>query len=270
MALKARVSAVDELDDSVRSLYRQEGDGFVLDVEPVSGWALEDVGGLKSSLQKERSSRESAEKSLKPFKNEDGSTISADEARDAFRKVSEFSKLDPDKDAEKLAQQKIADAKTVMQAGFDAKETSWRDREAVLLRGAADARINTAIDLALADPEVGGIPKGLKPILMPEIGWREQEGQITIFVRNPEDPSRAKLNGSGDEMTIKERTLELKSDEDLAGLFKAPKQRGSGPTPPHHPGPNRGADKNATGVSRIAAALRDPSQVRGAAGDNFG
>lgn len=270
MALKARVAALDSLDDSVKSLYRQEGDSFVLDVEAVSGWALEDVGGLKSSLQKERSSRESAEKTLKPYKNDDGTYVSAGDARDAFRKVEEFSKLDPDKDAEKLAQQKIEDAKTVMQAGFEAKETVWREREGLLLQGAASARVNTAIDLALADPEVAGIPKGLKPILMPEVGWREQDGSISIFVRNPEDPSRAKLNGSGDEMTIKERALELKSDEDLAGLFKAPKQRGSGPTPPHHAGPSRSSDKNATGVARIANALRDPNQVRGAAGDNFG
>ena len=61
MALKARLEALEGLDDSVKGLYRQDGEVFLLDVEGVDGWALEDIGGLRTTVQKERkAAREAA------------------------------------------------------------------------------------------------------------------------------------------------------------------------------------------------------------------
>lgn len=48
--LKARVANLDNLDESLRGFYREEGEGFVLDVEPdPSGWDLQNVQGLKNA-----------------------------------------------------------------------------------------------------------------------------------------------------------------------------------------------------------------------------
>ena len=58
---KTRVSSLDDVSEdqvSLRSLYRAatdgEGEGFVLDLEAVGGFALEDVSGLRSALERSR------------------------------------------------------------------------------------------------------------------------------------------------------------------------------------------------------------------------
>src|SRR4051794_27617528 len=50
MALKAIVETIDSVPEAVRGLYKEAEGKFILDVESVEGYALEDVSGLKSTL----------------------------------------------------------------------------------------------------------------------------------------------------------------------------------------------------------------------------
>lgn len=63
MKLKMTLTTLDGLDDSIKALYRKNGDKYVLNVEGGTDAATpEDVEGLKSALNKEREARKSAEK----------------------------------------------------------------------------------------------------------------------------------------------------------------------------------------------------------------
>ena len=66
MGLKLIVDSLDGLDDGVKSLYAEKDGKFRLDVEGV-----EDVTGLKSALEKERSARRDLEKRMKTALSED-------------------------------------------------------------------------------------------------------------------------------------------------------------------------------------------------------
>ncbi len=66
MALKLTLDSLDGLDDGVKSLYAEKDGKFRLDVEGV-----EDVTGLKSALEKERSARRDLEKRMKTALSED-------------------------------------------------------------------------------------------------------------------------------------------------------------------------------------------------------
>ena len=66
MGLKLIVDSLDGLDDGVKSLYAEKDGKFRLDVEGV-----EDVTGLKSALEKERSARRDIEKRMKTALSED-------------------------------------------------------------------------------------------------------------------------------------------------------------------------------------------------------
>jgi hypothetical protein len=66
MGLKLIVDSLDGLDEGVKSLYAEKDGKFRLDVEGV-----EDVTGLKSALEKERSARRDLEKRMKTALSED-------------------------------------------------------------------------------------------------------------------------------------------------------------------------------------------------------
>jgi hypothetical protein len=91
MALNAVLSSLDGVDDAIASLYVEKDGMFILDVAPVSGFSLENVVGLKSSLSKERENARQAATQLKGF---DG--LSAEEAKTAITKLAEINDWTPD------------------------------------------------------------------------------------------------------------------------------------------------------------------------------
>jgi hypothetical protein len=52
--LRARVSDINDIDEGLRDHYKQEGEGWILDVEAQEGFALENIQGLRNALQAER------------------------------------------------------------------------------------------------------------------------------------------------------------------------------------------------------------------------
>ena len=79
MPLKSTINSLDEVEEAHRPFYREEGGRHVLDVEPVDGFALENVGGLKTALAAERRAHGDAEA----------------QRREAFARLDTFGDLDP-------------------------------------------------------------------------------------------------------------------------------------------------------------------------------
>ena len=100
MALKAVLDNLDGLDEGVASLYSEVEGRFVLAVEPVDGFSLENVSGLKSSLMKERQNAKTVTAKLQAFGEMD-----AEDARNAMEKFGEMSNWTPeDKVREQIAE----------------------------------------------------------------------------------------------------------------------------------------------------------------------
>ena len=59
--LIARLDSLDDIEESARGFYReaspQEGGGYVIDVAPSAGWALENVSALKNAYSAEQEKR---------------------------------------------------------------------------------------------------------------------------------------------------------------------------------------------------------------------
>ena len=268
MALKAQLENLDGLDEATSALYKQDGERFILDVEGVNGFALEDVGGLKTALGKERKTAKEATDALARYKDPDsGELLDPEAARAASARVTELEAIDPDKEADKLAKEKIASAKQAITKDFEGKLREKDERINVVMGALERSMVDGKITEVLNDTEVRGIAKGLLPIMRPNISLREAEpGRFVAQVTDAQgDP---KLNGQGDPMSIKEYALELRKDEDLAGLFLAENKSGGGGTQnggARQPG-SKDKGNQTHGASRIARGLRDQSQVEGAAG----
>lgn len=79
----ATKAELDALPEAVRGLYIEKDGKFVLDAD------FEDVGGLKTALEKERSNRSTLEKTLADIRKQLGDADPA-KARDALKKLQEL------------------------------------------------------------------------------------------------------------------------------------------------------------------------------------
>jgi len=70
--LKAKLTSLDGIDDSLKAHYTQKDGAFVLDVEAVEGFALEDVSGLRKVLDEVKAERTTLKGQLSDLESELG------------------------------------------------------------------------------------------------------------------------------------------------------------------------------------------------------
>ena len=105
MSLVTFVENISDVDESVQSFYKETEGGFILDAQPANGYVIENVDSLKSALTKERKAVKDYEKKVKTYESK-YAEIDPDEYKAAMEKIEELSQFDPEKEADKLAQEK--------------------------------------------------------------------------------------------------------------------------------------------------------------------
>src|ERR1051326_2181034 len=108
MALKAILDSLDSVPEGLREHYKKHDDGkYRLDAEGV-----EDVGGLKSALEKERTESKTTAQKLKELTEQLGD-LDPVKAREALTKLQEMEdkKMISEGKVDELVQQKIERAK---------------------------------------------------------------------------------------------------------------------------------------------------------------
>lgn len=220
MALKAIIDSVDGLPDGVKEHYSEQDDGkFVLSVDAVGGYALEDVSGLKASLGKERTERQKLEKTVVKFKD-----LDPEKAREALARLEEFENIDPEKDADKIANKKFEAAKTQLLEKHGG-ELGERDKRIGSLETLVDklARRQEAI-AAIAEA------KGSVDLLLPHV-LNSTKSEITddgVKVRVLQEDGSDRVNGKGDPMSIGEFVADMKASDTFGRAFEASGHSGSG------------------------------------------
>ena len=212
MTLKAMLKNLDGLSDSHKALYRKDGDQFILDVEGVEGWALEDVKALKGALLKERTKAEELEKRGETFKD-----IDPDKARDALKKVDAMKSWTPD---EKVKEQ--IEAKTKELAAQKDAEYAPKVKMLEVTRRAYES---LAVDRALEESASKAkfiSPKLVLPHLRPGVAVVEKDGQLRVAVIDDQGKPRLHVNkdGSTREVTLDEYVTEKAQDKLFAPLIQ--------------------------------------------------
>jgi hypothetical protein len=213
--LKAVLDTLDGLPDAQKDLYEEASDGkFHLLAEGV-----EDVGGMKSALEKERKARKDAEKKLARLGDIDPEEVERLRAEAEDRAESE-------EDVEK----KIVTL------------TKKHDREKTELEGkvlARDKKIhqlvleNTAKD---AIETAGGKPKVLLPHVLAKAKVIEEDGDFVPIVVDEKGNERTAKSGDK-RFSLEDFVLELKADDEFAGAFNGTGASGSGAPPGEMRGP---------------------------------
>lgn len=210
MALKAMLKTLDGLEAPVKALYKQDGDKFMLDVEPTEGFELVG-GGLKTALLKEREAREAAEKRIEQFKD-----VDPDKARDALKKVDAMKNWTPDEKVRELIEVKTKELAAQKDAEYAPKLKS-----AEATRKAYESLV---IDKALED--AAAKHKFLAPALAPKlfresVSLVEKDGKLLPVVLGQDGKPAMKVENSGAtrNVTIDEFMAEKAQDPMYAPLI---------------------------------------------------
>jgi len=232
MALKAIVDSVEGFADEIKAEYKIRDDGkYVLDVEAVGSTALEDIGGLKSALEKTRGERGALTGKLKEF---DGFDMS--EAREALKKVEDMKNWNPDEEVAKKIEVKLAEM---------AKLHEKEKQELINHGGKTESQLKKLL-ITQAATEALLSEKGSVQLLLPHVEknvrlkQNETSGEYVVEVVNEQGLQRVG-DSQGNPMTIPQFVAEMKKNDEFARAFEGTGQTGTGAgdaTPAGTPAPS--------------------------------
>lgn len=222
MALKAVLASLDGLSADVQKEYKQVTEGpltgkFVLDVTPEAGLALEDVTGLKKTVQTLRGEREALTQYVKKFEG-----IDPEKAQEALTKVKEWGDMTPEQKAQELLKSKEAQ----LASKFKQQEDALRGE-----RDGAIKQLDQNIRVAALTGEIAK-KKGNADLLLPHVLGqtrmkRLDNGTYAVEVVGEDGQPRISPSGSGtDMMTIPQLIDEMAGK--FPSAFEASGASGSG------------------------------------------
>ena len=215
--LKAILDSLEGLDENQANLYAEQDGKFYLQVEPVDGYALENVQGLKSSLQKERTSAKALLKKLNAF---DG--LDAIEAKEAMEQL----QIGNTKNAEETKAQ--IDALKSQLSAKHAKEIETLNSSLSSMREQMSHELIKSKALeSLA--KHGGNAELLMPHIMTQTKLEELDGKFSAVVIDTNGDTRiSSATNSMDNMTIEELVEQMRNSDTFAPAFSGSGATGSG------------------------------------------
>jgi len=220
MGLKPVVEDIGTIDENLRPLYVERDGKHVLDVDASGGWALEDVGGLKSALGRKTEELRTLRESL--------GDLDPSAARRALERVKELEALDPTKEADKIAAAKIEAEVTRLKTAHKTElETATRTSGEYLDALTRQVRDSEAIR---AIAEAKGSPALLMSIVEKRTRVRKDGDRFVVEVLDPITGDPQVIDGQGNKKTIAHLLQELRQSDDYAPAFKGTESTGSGAT----------------------------------------
>jgi hypothetical protein len=214
MALKAIISKDEhgKLADALKGEYADSGDGnFRLSVEAVNGWALEDVAGLRRTVETTRKERDDAKVASKKFVDADGNPLDPEKVTEALSFYARMKDAKPD---EKIAAQHVAREQELIKK--HTQEIKERDAQIAALDGEVGSYV-VDVEVANIMRENGGGSAGLllgetRRFIKVE---RDATGKRVPRIYDENGVKRiTRVPGSREDMSLKEFVLSTKKDSE--------------------------------------------------------
>ena len=267
--LKAVLENLDGLSDEIKAHYASKDGKFILDVAKTNGLGLENVDGLKSTVEKLRASEkalqteikttEDALKSAQTIHKEyiakyDG--IDAEQARSALSKIDDIKNWNGEEKVKEAVQSAVTQIEQKMQTKLDEVVKQNTTTVESLQNDLADSQSQLQ-EAIVTTKIVEAISKenGNVDVLMPHV--RNQVAMVKDG-HGKWKPEVHKADGTprigdsvGNDMTITQLVQEMKSQETFAGCFSGANSSGTGKTHSSETGSHR---KTQDGAKIIEAA----------------
>lgn len=236
--LKAMLENLDGLDEKEAQHYTEKDGKFFLEVTKVDGLGLEDISGLKKTVETLRTSEKNLRGEVKTAENalrdhqEKFKEIDPDAARNALGKIDDIKNWD----GEKKVREAVTVAEQRMQTKIDALVEQHTTEKVGLQKDITDSQ-NQLQEALVTSKIVEAIhgEGGNVSVLMPHVKSQVQMTKGNTGKWKPEvinangDPRIGGLNDGAD-MTITELIQEMKSQTTFAGCFSGANASGSGKT----------------------------------------
>lgn len=224
---KALLDSLEGLSADLQKEYTQITEGankgkYLLAVESVAGLALEDVTGLKRTVQTLRNEKEAMAQAVKKFEGIDPEAATA-----ALAKVKEWGDMTPEQKAQELLKSKEAQLATKFKAQEDALKN---ERDGAIKQLDQNIRVAAISQLVAAKKPMAGGLDFLMPHAMSSTRMKRLEnGTFSVEVIGEDGQPRISPAGSGtDLMTLPQLIDELATKFPFA--FEANGSSGSGAT----------------------------------------
>jgi hypothetical protein len=222
--LKAQITPGEyaTLSDSDKAHYPTADNkgNYTADIQKVGGLALEDVGGLRSALEKTRNEKSQFIDKLKSFEGLEN----PDAARDAIAKLEDMKSWTPETEVQARIDAQITDLKskyeTDLTAANEKLSIAELGFERYLIEGAASANISKVAPKSL---------KVLLPHVASQLGVFEQDGEKVVLVKGSDgNPRITTLAGQTGNMQVAELLDTMSKEDDYATVFPGSGATGSG------------------------------------------
>jgi hypothetical protein len=195
-------------------------DNMILDVTTSAGYGLDNVEALKSNLGREKARADSAESTVSAFGD-----LKPDDVKNKLEKLSSLEKLDPTKEADKIAEQKFEAMKADLLSQHENEKKPLKERADKLFSELDNAKRIQAATAAIVD--AGGQPDVLLPHVLGSTKFVEKDGKFDVLVVDKEGNPRIG-DAAGSHMSLTQLVDEFKTKDAFAPLFAASGATGGG------------------------------------------
>jgi hypothetical protein len=210
MALALNIDTLDSVPEAVRALYVPNGDKFKLDVD-----GIEDTAGLKSALEKERTTARELSKQTGAWKAL-GKTPEEIQALISAQEKAETEKLAQAGEWDKLrAQQNDLHAKAIA-----AMTETVAAKDRAVSKNVVDAQAIAAIAASKGNTDL------LMPFVRSALKAVEVDGDYSVRVIGTDGNPR--VNAKGDFLSVSDLVSEMKQDTKYGPLFQSSGASGGG------------------------------------------
>ena len=213
------IDSLEGLAESIHEHYLKGDDGkYRLDVTEQDGMALENIAGMRNTIDSVKHEKQQLKDKYKPFDDLEMDISEIQSLKDKVKQMSNWT------DDQKL-QDKMDAARADAVKEHKAAAETWAQRESKLVGIVKQEQISSkataAILSAKAEPEL------MLPIVEKHLQMREtDDGSFITEVINPKTGA-ARSNNSGDPMSISELVAELKKDPRYGRAFDSTSKGGS-------------------------------------------
>lgn len=260
--LKAVVTDLNAVEETHRPFYTEKNGKFVLNVTPVEGYELDNVQGLKTALGAERNNVAVLTEQLKPYQGLDANAartaierigaygeITPDAAKTALETAQRLSALDPAKEADKIAGEKLETLKGQLTAQFNLRETELTGQ--VTNYKSTVESLTGQLQNLMADSQIKGEVIKANPLddardavellVAKFVRTSMKDGKIVVEVLDVNGNPRIK-DHNGTPFSVADLVAEVR--ERSPSLFKPDEKRGLGVTPGNTANPPAGGVTN--------------------------
>ena len=221
MPLRARLDSLDGLPDSVKELYASRDGKYVLDVETVGDFALENIGGLKHTLQEWKAKHERQREKLDAFGSYTPEQVEAALAKLAEPEPTPAGDKTPWREAKTALEAKIAQLEKLAGDLEKKNEATVGQLRKQLVDNASLEAIN----------KVGGNAKMLLPALRNIVDMRPKDGTDEwqqVILDEHKNVREDFRNGQMVPLQVTDLVAELRQDSEWSGAFPSSGASGSG------------------------------------------